>query len=394
MKLLTKIRNMKGQSMVEFTMVVPFLAILLGVSVDFGNLVQRKEKLETAAREGARLATQSTSENSLKAAVEARAKRTLTDSGINYSQATFRTDILKVPIPNNDTMERWFVEVETSQTVAPIFGQILNMPPTLVTTRAVGFYDDRPAGLAGDFDMSGFEGGLGNSVVDSSGNENNGIANGARYLPGKPGIYFDGVNDNVELPFINAYRLSNDGGSVGLWFYADEDMDASLGQDSSATLFWQPSIYNWFANPNIGMGIYRGDPTGPLRIRPAIGNVNEIDDGYNKGMGTTAASEVQVGQWNQVTMTWTASQVFVYLNGVLAFQWDSRNSDAQLIYEGFLGGDYEPQPIILGGGDSGGAEPTGYYGSQPFHGFMAGFEMYNRTLTAEEVANNAQNLPT
>jgi Flp pilus assembly protein TadG len=51
-----KKRNQRGTALVEFALVLPFLAILVFGTIDFGRAYQLQNRLRNAAREGGRLA--------------------------------------------------------------------------------------------------------------------------------------------------------------------------------------------------------------------------------------------------------------------------------------------------------------------------------------------------
>src|SRR5687767_12646276 len=106
-------RSERGQSVVEFAMVLPLLLVVLFAIVDFGRIYQGHITLTNAAREGARLGAVGGSEG------EIRARVTATATGIAPA----------VEIENARGTAGESVVVSTSATIALItpLGRLLTM---------------------------------------------------------------------------------------------------------------------------------------------------------------------------------------------------------------------------------------------------------------------------
>lgn len=56
LRILSLLRSSKGQSLVEFALILPFLLLLIGAVIDFGLAFFVSQMIENAARDGARVA--------------------------------------------------------------------------------------------------------------------------------------------------------------------------------------------------------------------------------------------------------------------------------------------------------------------------------------------------
>ena len=89
-------------------------------------------------------------------------------------------------------------------------------------------------GLVGHWN---FDEGAGTTASDSSGNGNTGtLTNGPVWTTGKinGALNFDGVDDNVSIPWNSSLDLPNNGGVISVWFKLDS---ANLGQGSRRSIF-------------------------------------------------------------------------------------------------------------------------------------------------------------
>lgn len=110
-------KNEKGQSIVEFALVLPVLILILVGIIEFGWLFNGKITLTSAAREGARVAAIIKNETTATAAVNETANLSgLTINSVQYSYITGG--------PNN--VNRVKVEVEGSMN--PLVGMFITGP--------------------------------------------------------------------------------------------------------------------------------------------------------------------------------------------------------------------------------------------------------------------------
>jgi len=81
-------RDSKGQSLVEFALVLPFLIILILGMIEFGWILNGKITLTSAAREGARVAIIYESADKAKAAVKSAVDKSTESSSLIEVQST------------------------------------------------------------------------------------------------------------------------------------------------------------------------------------------------------------------------------------------------------------------------------------------------------------------
>lgn len=87
-KLIDKIRNKKGQSIVEMALILPIIMLLFMGIVDFGRIMNSQIQISSASRSGARLAAIGKSDNDI-------------ISTVNISTSTLKEENLIITISPN-----------------------------------------------------------------------------------------------------------------------------------------------------------------------------------------------------------------------------------------------------------------------------------------------------
>ncbi len=87
---LSKIRNTRGNALIEFALVLPILLLVLFGITELGRMIMTTNMLNTASREGARLAAVSPMSDSL--AVQARVTQVLNAAKIDPSSIVVEYD--------------------------------------------------------------------------------------------------------------------------------------------------------------------------------------------------------------------------------------------------------------------------------------------------------------
>jgi len=208
----------------------------------------------------------------------------------------------------------------------------------------------KPANNLGLVGYWSFEDATGTQATDFSGNGNVGaLANGPVWTGGKFGksLSFDSNNDFVLAPALTT-QISSGSWSVSTWIKI------------LATSTISRSYLGAYDSSNSGeLNFYILANTAKLRL-------------YSQQVGNIESnSSINIGTWNQVTMTSSASELSMYING----QRDYAASSSQL-YWPTAGGSYSGMTYI---GASG-------YQDYYFNGSLDDLRIYNRALSATEVA--------
>jgi Flp pilus assembly protein TadG len=87
----TSLKESKGQSIIEFALLLPILLLVVFGITEFGRAIMTKDVLHTASREGARLAAVSSVGDSL--SVKARVVEVLQAASIKNYQIFITTDL-------------------------------------------------------------------------------------------------------------------------------------------------------------------------------------------------------------------------------------------------------------------------------------------------------------
>ena len=131
--------------MAEFVIALPVLFLLAAGAVDLANMLYTYNRMISAAREAARLASEATDPNiaNLQAAALTRAQRVLADSGIPTN--TPGLDIQIAPIDASGGLTQYrFLRVQISLQPNIFFGQMIQALgftafPVQLTARATGY---------------------------------------------------------------------------------------------------------------------------------------------------------------------------------------------------------------------------------------------------------------
>ncbi len=199
----------------------------------------------------------------------------------------------------------------------------------------------------------GFEEGSGSKLIDTSGNANNGtLQNGPTWVTnGKFGkaLQFDGANDRVSIPDSNSLDLTT-GMTVEAWVYPTSSLsgwDAIVIKEYSSGL-----IYSLFAN---------GDGNIPQTL------IASNNTPYKAAGGTA----LPLNKWTHVASTFDGSNIRLYLNGTQAKATAFNGS----IQKSNLG-------LFLGG--------SSFLSNEGFPGMIDEVRIYNRALSASEIATDMQ----
>ena len=168
---------------------------------------------------------------------------------------------------------------------------------------------------------------------------------------------FDGKNDYVEIPHVDAYLI--DDGTIQFWFYAEDTRghQALFSKDSS----------DYDNGGHVHIYLNGDDLT--VRLQST-----------SKSYEVKKSNVVDHDEWYHVAFTFGSAGMNLYVNGA------SVDTDA---YTGGLGtssgGSGNTEPITVGigswGSDDGQATPTSY----PFEGRIDSLAIYNKALSAAEV---------
>ncbi len=194
-----------------------------------------------------------------------------------------------------------------------------------------------------------FDEGTGTEAGDSAG-KNDGKIYGAIWVPGKLGsaLYFDGVDDYVEIPDSESLDLTSF--TVEVWVYPRE-----IKSD------YQPLIVKGEQERNYG-----------LLIRP---DEMRIHFSFKRTDGTWAASDsvgsLTLNAWNHVAMTYDGSKLRLYLNGQLDREVAESGTPMQ-----------SGAPVRIGKGIS---------MFTPFKGMIDEVRIYNRALSTSEIEEYYEN---
>lgn len=109
----------KGQSLVEFALVLPILIVLILGMIEFGWILNGKITLTSAAREGARF--RAVSKNATDTEVTGVVKRTTINSSLNDPSVHTTVDI-----EEDDVNKISYVKVTVTGSIDPIVGLFFN----------------------------------------------------------------------------------------------------------------------------------------------------------------------------------------------------------------------------------------------------------------------------
>ncbi len=198
-------------------------------------------------------------------------------------------------------------------------------------------------------------------VRDHSGNGNNGDAvsmTSANSVTGKYGqaLDFDGANDYVMDSSINFTTPD----SFGLWFKPDNTITSASSCQGILTLRYGGVVTDYF---HVGLGSCAGDVT------------DEAVTILHDASGRTSVTSVSftANTWYRMDFVWGGSYYDIYINGVQqtvtkggAISHAARLTDAERIE---IGAEYDASPNLF------------------FNGKIDDVRIYNRTISAIEIAN-------
>jgi hypothetical protein len=202
--------------------------------------------------------------------------------------------------------------------------------------------------------------GTGTTWSDLSGNANNGtLVNGVGYSSADNGsLVFDGVDDYVNVNSIsNLFLTYNDSITYEVWSYT-------------------PAAAQWHADPPGGAGtniISRGTYPGYNGLgRLATNNV--VAAYYRGSTSGTASASFTISRdiWYHLVSIWTGTRAELYVNGIL------RSTNSTSLVGNPTGGAISIARQRALGGNNGGW----------YQGSLSDIQIYNRALTAQEVAQN------
>ena len=188
-------------------------------------------------------------------------------------------------------------------------------------------------------------GGSGTTWTDLSGNGNNGtLTNGPTHTSGAGGYFtFDGSNDYITVS--NVQPNTNDF-SISVWILKDNNTS---------------NDYIWDFGANGGT-LSTGTEVGGYGFRYYNSTLGGSSDMYTQG------TIPNINEWYEVTITRNNETSSMYVNGasVTSASGDTHNISSSTLYIGRYGGS------------------TGY----EHDGKLSNFKIYNKALTAAEVAQN------
>lgn len=203
------------------------------------------------------------------------------------------------------------------------------------------------SGLAGYWPL---DNGSGTSATDASTNGNTGtLTNGPTWTTGQIGsaVDFDGTDDSVNIGTDSSLVFTTVE-TVSAWVY----MDALPGSGTTGTIFYKYSSGD--SNYYYSLGIFNN--AGPIKVRFSTGG---------GGAATDSTSSVSAGQWYHIVATFNRPTVSIYINGIL----DKTGTDN-----------------VASFASGSGTARIGGITSNYFNGKIDDVRVYNRALSADEVA--------
>ncbi len=197
--------------------------------------------------------------------------------------------------------------------------------------------------------------GTASSSYDSSGNGNTGtLYGGVQWATGKlgKGLSFDGVNDYVSVPY-NANQLLTTGGTISAWVKLNP-----LSQEI------YPYTFRQIVDNGNGTDGWTGYEFRFIGTNKLEGRIHTSDPYIY-----SAANAVSYNTWANVVMTFNSSGLITfYVNGNISGTPATSGSPTNITTN---------QPLKIGAGFG-----VGY----PFNGLIDDVRIYNRALSAGEVA--------
>lgn len=186
-----------------------------------------------------------------------------------------------------------------------------------------------------------FDEGLGSIASDSSGYGNTGtLLNGPQWVEGKYGsaLYFDGIDDFVQVPDSESLTISGHGISIEFWMYPAITLDG----DSHPINFVGKGLEYviQFEHDDQGKLIYGGQMSFAIALQPSETNWKVVRTTTNRWNANT---------WYHIAGTYDGNYLKIYVNGKLE---NSQAQSGDLFAQGIdsLGigshflGDWPPEP--------------------------------------------------
>jgi hypothetical protein len=247
--------------------------------------------------------------------------------------------------PIVDSAVNSFINAKISNT--QIYNRALSPQEVLQNYNAqksrFGIYDIVQSGLTFNYSASNYLSypRSGTTWYDMLSNSNNGtLINGPTFKTGStPSIQFDGSNDYVQTDYSGI--VGTNPRTLSIWFKPDVTQDKNLlgyGTASSQTM-WDILLYQG----NVGVHLYNS--------------------------GAEAGTPYNVGEWQNITFTYTHPTIKSYMNGVY------KNSHSN-------------SSINTGSSVKLNLCKGGYDGYNYFDGEMSDVHIYNRELSPQEIVQN------
>ena len=192
-----------------------------------------------------------------------------------------------------------------------------------------------------------------NNANDESGNNNNGIVNGATLVDDRFGnpnsaYLFDGIDDFIELPDLNATTDdTNDEFTISAWIKSSSTSD----HDGIVNLSWRVGAY---VCNNGGFGIQSNGDNSGTNNAPCHPNTLGIND----------------GNWHHIIVTYIEGQKYIgYKDGNLAFDVTTNDTESNANSNGYIGMRFFDVSNTLG---------------QFFDGVIDDIYIYDRSLSTTE----------
>lgn len=202
----------------------------------------------------------------------------------------------------------------------------------------------------------------------SDGNAYPGVLQGVpTWTKGRVGgaLEFDGVDDYIDVPDSESVDL-NSAGSISLWFKLTGDWG------SGRHIVFSKGLQNTVSGKvNNGFDISASVYTGVVDSK--MGGPNEGDWLFNYIMDFDLADDPDGGAWHHLVVTWNGVEQVMYLDGVD----DPRNHHEMGALAPVL--DTTVYPFRIGANNG---SPD-----DPFEGIIDEIRVYNRALSATEVAS-------
>jgi hypothetical protein len=141
-------------------------------------------------------------------------------------------------------------------------------------------------------------------AIDSTGNGNNGVINGATFVPGvsRQALSFDGTNDYIKIPDSTVNNMG--AGTIAMWILPSETQDPGYSSFKLNGAFFGKQVNDVDSMAVIGFD----DTTLPARISFRLAN-----------SGGTLVGNVKVSPdvWHYIVVNWNGSYWNIYVDGIL-----------------------------------------------------------------------------